>query len=137
MYRTYVCDLLVCSAARAATRIALDCGDRVLGCSDGFEGLARGMVKPLQWMDVDDWANMGGCALGTNRVLPRKHLAEIAAVLETHKVLLHVFIFVCVYVCVCPCYLAHMCCTCVVRDVGNGFLMSRSLASLILVVLRH
>ena len=77
------------SAARAAVRLALDRGSCVVGCLDGFLGLAQGRVKALKWMDVDTWANMGGCALGTNRVIPgttEAPMENIARTLREHNV---------------------------------------------------
>ncbi len=58
------------AAVRAAVRIGLDKGHTLLGVRNGFPGLAQGDVFEMNWMDVNGWAQMGGCNLGTSRKIP-------------------------------------------------------------------
>ncbi len=58
------------TAARAATRYALDRGHAVLGIQNGFEGLIVGDVREMEWMSVEDWTAIGGAELGTTRKIP-------------------------------------------------------------------
>lgn len=55
------------AAVRSFVRMSLVQGFQVLGCYDSLGGLARGDLKPLEWMDVDGWAAKGGSMLGTKR----------------------------------------------------------------------
>jgi 6-phosphofructokinase 1 len=73
-------------ATRIATRVAIDRGHEVLGVCDGFVGLINGEVKPLGRMTVDEWANLGGSELGTNRSLPDVDLGLVAFRLQQFKI---------------------------------------------------
>lgn len=57
------------AAIRAVVRRALDCGLRVYGIYDGYEGLVNGeeAIKPLEWKDVGGILQRGGTFLGTAR----------------------------------------------------------------------
>ena len=71
------------TAARAAIRLGLDKGHFMLGIKNGFEGLAKGEVDDMQWMDVSGWASLGGSQLGTSRLVPQgRDLYAIARVIE-------------------------------------------------------
>jgi 6-phosphofructokinase 1 len=59
------------TATRAAVRLALDEGHKVLGVRHGFRGLIDGDIEELGWMSVRGWTTAGGCELGTNRTIPR------------------------------------------------------------------
>ena len=75
------------TAARVAVRLALDQGHIVLGIRNGFEGLAKGEVEEMQWMDVSGWASLGGSQLGTSRVVPQgSDLYAIARVIEDNHI---------------------------------------------------
>jgi 6-phosphofructokinase 1 len=75
------------TAARAAIRLGLDQGHIMLGIKNGFEGLAKGEVDEMQWMDVSGWASLGGSQLGTSRVVPQgSDLYAIARVIEDKKI---------------------------------------------------
>ena len=52
---------------RTALRIARNEGQDVVGVRDGFLGLARGDIWNLNWMDVQNWINLGGSELGAIR----------------------------------------------------------------------
>jgi 6-phosphofructokinase 1 len=55
----------------------------MLGIKNGFEGLAKGEVDDMQWMDVSGWASLGGSQLGTSRLVPQgRDLYAIARVIE-------------------------------------------------------
>lgn len=60
-------------ATRAAVRIALDKGHEVLAIRNGFEGLIKGDIEPMEWMSVNGWGSTGGSELGANRVIPDGH----------------------------------------------------------------
>ncbi|MGA2489886.1 MAG: 6-phosphofructokinase, partial [Anaerolineales bacterium] len=71
------------TAARAAIRLGLDQGHIMLGIRNGFEGLAKGEVDEIHWMDVTGWASLGGSQLGTSRLIPQgSDLYAIARVIE-------------------------------------------------------
>ncbi|RPJ18502.1 MAG: 6-phosphofructokinase, partial [Chloroflexi bacterium] len=52
------------TAGRVAIRLGLDQGHIMLGVSNGFEGLAEGQIKELEWTSVSGWASLGGSMLG-------------------------------------------------------------------------
>lgn len=58
------------NAARALTRLSIDAGYPMLGIYEGIRGLSNGEFKDLKWIDVDNWAHLGGAVLGTNREQP-------------------------------------------------------------------
>jgi 6-phosphofructokinase 1 len=75
------------TAARAAVRLGLDQGHIMLGVSNGFEGLAEGEVKELEWTSVSGWASLGGSAMGTSRKIPKgKDMYAIARTIENHRI---------------------------------------------------
>jgi len=75
------------SAVRTVVRIAMESGHNIYGVSNGFKGLTVGDIKPMTWMEVEDWALEGGSFLGTNRMLiSGKDYYEIARNLEKWKV---------------------------------------------------
>lgn len=64
---------------RTALRIARNEGQDVVGARYGFGGLARGDVWDLNWMDVQNWINLGGSELGAIRHdLSPEEIAQIA-----------------------------------------------------------
>jgi 6-phosphofructokinase 1 len=75
------------TAARAAIRLGLDQGHIMLGISMGFEGLARGDIKEMNWMNVSGWASKGGSILGTSRLVPKgKDMYAVARAIEDYKI---------------------------------------------------
>jgi 6-phosphofructokinase 1 len=66
---------------RTVIRIAMNEGQDAVGVRYGFAGLAHGDIWDLQWMDVQQWTNVGGSELGAVRhsLSP----AEIAQVAQT------------------------------------------------------
>ncbi|MDZ7704987.1 MAG: 6-phosphofructokinase [Trueperaceae bacterium] len=58
------------TAARTAIRLGLDQGHTMLAVRNGFRGFIQGAIEEIGWMDVEDWAGMGGAELGTNRKVP-------------------------------------------------------------------
>jgi 6-phosphofructokinase 1 len=57
------------AAVRAVVRRALDCGIKVFGIYEGYEGLVKGgdLIRPLSWEDVGGVLQRGGTFLGTAR----------------------------------------------------------------------
>jgi 6-phosphofructokinase 1 len=75
------------TAGRAAVRLGLDQGHIMLGVSNGFEGLAAGQVKEMEWTSVSGWASQGGSVLGTSRKVPKgKDMYAIARTIENHHI---------------------------------------------------
>jgi 6-phosphofructokinase 1 len=75
------------TAIRAAVRIGLDNGHIMLGVNNGFEGLAEGDVKEMEWTSVSGWASMGGSVLGTSRRVPKgKDMYAIAHTIEDYQI---------------------------------------------------
>src|SRR5512138_869913 len=75
------------TAARAAVRLGLDKGHIMLGVSNGFEGLANGQVRELEWTSVSGWASAGGSMMGTSRMTPKgKDMYAIARAIEDHHI---------------------------------------------------
>ena len=75
------------TAVRAAVRLGLDQGHIMLAASNGFEGLAEGQVREMEWTSVNGWASVGGSSLGTSRKVPRgKDMYAIARAIENHRI---------------------------------------------------
>ncbi|HEX5838965.1 MAG TPA: 6-phosphofructokinase [Anaerolineales bacterium] len=75
------------TAARVAVRLGLDNGHTMLGINNGFEGLAEGEVREMEWTSVSGWASQGGSVLGTSRKVPKgKDMYAIARTIENHKI---------------------------------------------------
>jgi 6-phosphofructokinase 1 len=75
------------TAGRAAVRLGLDQGHIMLGVSNGFEGLAEGEVREMEWTSVSGWASQGGSVLGTSRKVPHgKDMYAIARTIENHRI---------------------------------------------------
>jgi 6-phosphofructokinase 1 len=74
------------TAVRAAVRLGLDQGHIMLAANNGFEGLAEGQVKEMEWTSVNGWASVGGSVLGTSRKVPKgKDMYAIARTIEDHR----------------------------------------------------
>ena len=75
------------TAVRAAVRLGLDQGHIMLAANNGFEGLAEGEVKEMEWTSVNGWVSVGGSVLGTNRNVPRgRDMYAIARTIENHRI---------------------------------------------------
>lgn len=75
------------AAVRAAVRLAINKGYRILGFKRGFEGLIEGDFKSLGWRDVNGWASMGGAMLETTRTIPRKeNFKKIDKMIKAHNI---------------------------------------------------
>jgi len=75
------------TAVRAAIRLGLDRGHRMLAVRNGFEGLIGGMLEEFTWGSVDGWGPLGGAELGAGRRVPRAgELAAIEQALRTYQV---------------------------------------------------
>lgn len=76
---------------KVVVRSLANSGHHSFGAIDGFLGLALGHLFQLNWESVAQWHAMGGCKLGTNRVVPDKinggeGVGRIAKVLEYYKI---------------------------------------------------
>lgn len=67
------------AATRALTRLALDEGFDMYAIFESARGLADGDVRKLKWIDVDNWCDLGGSLLGTNREQPKGKVLEQCA----------------------------------------------------------
>jgi 6-phosphofructokinase 1 len=75
------------TAVRAAVRLGMDQGHVMLGVCNGIKGLIAGDITELDWMSVNEWAQMGGAELGTDRHIPNAaDLASIARTLAAHQI---------------------------------------------------
>jgi 6-phosphofructokinase len=59
------------AATRVAARLCLNRGHTPLAIRNGFSGLVRDEMKPMNWQDVMGWQVKGGSELGTNRDHPQ------------------------------------------------------------------
>lgn len=59
------------AVTKILVRKLINLGHIVYGVSQGFQGLAQGLIQELHWEDVAQWSGEGGCNLGTNRTLPQ------------------------------------------------------------------
>ncbi|KAM9813817.1 LOW QUALITY PROTEIN: phosphofructokinase, muscle b [Neosynchiropus ocellatus] len=66
------------AAVRSAVRTGVLQGQQMLAVHDGFDGLAHGMIEPIDWAGVAGWTGKGGSLLGTKRSLPREVMEEIS-----------------------------------------------------------
>ena len=72
---------------RVATRMAMTQGFRVLGAEYGLEGLLKGQIRPLGWMDVTGLMSRGGSELGSGfYVLQESDLPVLEKVLQAHEI---------------------------------------------------
>lgn len=75
------------AATRAAVLYLLSKGHKAFGIQNGFTGLIRhGAIKPLNWIDVEEWHNLGGSELGTNRSLPSLDMGSVAYHLQVNNI---------------------------------------------------
>lgn len=75
------------TAARAAVRLGISRGFRMLGVRDGFVGLRDGLLEELSWGDVEGWTGDGGAHLGLRRSVPTvEELYGISRAIENHGV---------------------------------------------------
>ena len=73
-------------ATRAAALYCQSRGHKAYGVLNGFKGLIRdGEVQELKWLDVEDWHNLGGSEIGTNRTMPVEDLGTLAYQFQKHK----------------------------------------------------
>ncbi len=75
------------AAVRTTVRMALESGHDIYGVQNGFKGLVEDDFRPMDWMEVEDWASEGGSFLGTNRMLIEgSNFYEMAKNMEKWKV---------------------------------------------------
>nr|CAI6538167.1 CIH_HP1_G0021950.mRNA.1.CDS.1 [Saccharomyces cerevisiae] len=74
------------AATRAATLCCLSHGHKPYAIMNGFSGLIQtGEVKELSWIDVENWHNLGGSEIGTNRSVASEDLGTIAYYFQKNK----------------------------------------------------
>lgn len=75
------------TATRAAVRLGIARGYRMIGIHNGFSGLRRGTMSELSWDDVDGWSGRGGAELGLRRGVPvTEDLYKMARSLEDNQI---------------------------------------------------
>ncbi|XP_051787333.1 ATP-dependent 6-phosphofructokinase, liver type-like [Erpetoichthys calabaricus] len=74
------------AAVRSAVRVGLAEGHKLYTVSDGFEGLANGMLKEVAWGDVGGWTGQGGSLLGTKRTLPNTFMEKIVENIRKYNI---------------------------------------------------
>ncbi|MEP7187744.1 MAG: 6-phosphofructokinase [Roseiflexaceae bacterium] len=75
------------TAVRAAVRLGIDKGHVMLGVCNGIKGLIAGNITEMDWMSVNEWAQMGGAELGTDHHIPNdSDLAAIANTLVANRI---------------------------------------------------
>ncbi|XP_048857700.1 phosphofructokinase, liver b [Brienomyrus brachyistius] len=74
------------AAVRSAVRMGLATGHKVYTVSDGFGGLATGLINPVSWHDVAGWTGQGGSLLGTKRTLPNSCMEEIVSNIRKYNI---------------------------------------------------
>ncbi|CCH59403.1 hypothetical protein TBLA_0B05760 [Henningerozyma blattae CBS 6284] len=74
------------AATRSAALYCLSHGHKPYAILNGFAGLIQtGKVKELNWLDVENWHNMGGSEIGTNRCVAAEDLGTIAYYFQKNK----------------------------------------------------
>ncbi|XP_010794434.1 phosphofructokinase, muscle b [Notothenia coriiceps] len=66
------------AAVRSTVRVGLLQGHRMLAVHDSFDGLAHGLIEPIDWSGVAGWTGKGGSNLGTKRALPQDFMDDIS-----------------------------------------------------------
>ncbi|KAG0677727.1 6-phosphofructokinase, alpha subunit [Pichia californica] len=75
------------AATRAAVLYLLSKGHKAFGIQNGFTGLIRhGTIKEFNWIDVEEWHNLGGSQIGTNRSLPSLDFGAVSYHLQENKI---------------------------------------------------
>ena len=75
------------TVVRAAVRWGSNQGHTMLGVFNGYQGLIKGDIKELDWMDVRGLVGLGGAEIGTNRSVPSGgDYYRIARSIEEHKI---------------------------------------------------
>lgn len=75
------------AATRAAALYSLSRGHTPYAVQNGFSGLVRhGSMKKLSWIDVEDWHNLGGSEIGTNRTLPSQDIGTVAYYFQKFRI---------------------------------------------------
>lgn len=74
------------SAIRAMAAYCYSRGHKPFAIHNGWVGLARHeSVRPLNWLEVEEWMIRGGCEIGTNRSLPDTDIGLIAYYFQKYK----------------------------------------------------
>ncbi|CCF56730.1 hypothetical protein KAFR_0B04340 [Kazachstania africana CBS 2517] len=74
------------AATRSAALYCLSHGHKPYAIMNGFSGLIQtGKVKELSWLDVENWHNLGGSEIGTNRSVAAEDMGTIAYYFQKFK----------------------------------------------------
>ncbi|XP_076026107.1 ATP-dependent 6-phosphofructokinase, liver type [Genypterus blacodes] len=74
------------AAVRSAVRVSIAQGHKVYTVHNGFQGLANGQVKEMQWHSVAGWTGQGGSLLGTKRTLPSSSMEKIVETITKYQI---------------------------------------------------
>lgn len=73
-------------ATRAAVLYCLSRGHKPYAIMNGFSGLIQtGQLRELTWCDVENWHNIGGSVIGTNRSLADTDMGTVAYYFQKNK----------------------------------------------------
>lgn len=74
------------AATRAATLYCISHGHKPFAILNGFSGLIQtGQMKELSWIDVENWHNLGGSEIGTNRSVAADDMGTVAYYFQKAK----------------------------------------------------
>lgn len=74
------------AATRAATLYCVSHGHKPMAILNGFSGLIQtGQIKELSWIDVENWHNLGGSEIGTNRSVAADDMGTVAYYFQKAK----------------------------------------------------
>lgn len=74
------------SCIRAMAAYCFSRGHKPYAIHNGFSGLARHeSVRPLDWLEVEEWVMRGGSEIGTNRTLPDCDIGMVAYYFQKYK----------------------------------------------------
>ncbi|CEF70236.1 6-phosphofructokinase [Strongyloides ratti] len=74
------------AAVRAFVRSALYHHCNVYGIEDSFEGFSSGILRKMDWGDVNNWVMVGGSILGTQKQLPNKYFDKIHETMKKYNI---------------------------------------------------
>lgn len=70
------------AATRIAARLCIARGHTPIAIRNGFSGLVKGEISPLDWAQLFGWQTLGGSQLGCNRDHPK---APLGSPIDMHK----------------------------------------------------
>ena len=74
------------TAVSVAARCLLNRGIQVYGIQDGYQGLIKGKLQPLDWNELVGWVNRPGSEIGTSRlVFEEDHFPRVAETMREYN----------------------------------------------------